>query len=216
MDFDGLEKQPRVQRKPVPPTRPSAPVRPVVEQKPAVQPIRRPQQITQPKKQTSLYPALTRFKKVSKKTRIVASASLAVIILAVIVIAVLQPKGERPNYDTVLPAGKSISSLGGWRRVSPPDASPVFAFLDAIEGTTINVSQQPLPESFQANPSQALQEMAKAFNATDKIGNTGAFIGTSAKGPQSVLFIKGKTLVLIKSQKNISQQNWEKYINSLK
>ncbi len=124
---------------------------------------------------------------------------------------------ENLEYQTVLPEGKSISELGGWKRVSPPKSDPVFAYADKIGDTPISVSQQPLPESFKDNIDNQVAELAKKFNATTKIdaGSTKVYIGTSTKGPQSVILTKNNLLILIKSQKKIDDKSWTKYADSL-
>lgn len=123
----------------------------------------------------------------------------------------------KPDYETVLPAGKSIRELGGWKRVSPPEKEPVFAYADVIDGVSVSVSQQPLPASFKRDTDNQVAELAKKFNATHKIdGNDSSiYVGTSAKGPQSVIFTKGDVLVLIKSQKKINDTAWTAYAQSL-
>jgi hypothetical protein len=123
-----------------------------------------------------------------------------------------------PDYPTVLPASKSIQDLGGWTRVSPPDRNPVFAYADKIGNTPINVSQQPLPDDFEADADQQIQQLASGYKANEKItaGSISVHIGTSAKGPQSVIFNKDNLLVLIKSSAQIDNDRWAAYINSLK
>ncbi len=122
-----------------------------------------------------------------------------------------------PTYETVTPKGKSIDDLGGWQRVSPANSNPVFAYSDKIGDVSISVSQQPLPESFKKNTDSHVADLAKKFSATTKLdaGTIKAYIGTSAKGPQSVIFSQKETLVLIKSQKNIDTKAWVRYISSL-
>lgn len=121
--------------------------------------------------------------------------------------------GNNPEYQTVIPKGKNIADLGGWKRVSPPKASPVYAYSDTLDNVSISVSQQPLPPSFNGN----VAELAKKFNATDKVdaNGTDVYIGTSAKGPQSTIFTKNGLLILIKSQKSIDDKAWAYYIESL-
>lgn len=118
----------------------------------------------------------------------------------------------------MLPKGKSIKELGGWKRVSPPKNDPVFAYLDTIDGVPVSVSQQPLPRSFESDTNNQVAELAKKFNATDTInaGGATAYVGTSSKGPQSVIFTSGDLLILIKSEKKISDASWAKYAESLK
>lgn len=122
-----------------------------------------------------------------------------------------------PTYDVVLPQRTTIETLGGWQRVNPSGSDPVFAYSDTIDDTAISVSQQPLPASFVGNVDAKVKELADNYSATTVIeaGGTKAYIGRSAKGPQSIIFAKNNTLVLIKSQKAISQADWIQYINTL-
>lgn len=122
-----------------------------------------------------------------------------------------------PEYDTVLPEGKSIGDYGGWTRVSPPNRDPVFAYADKIGAIPINVSQQPLPKDFADQPDQQIQQFAAGYAANKKLSIDGviAYIGTSAKGPQSVIIVKDKLLILIKASAAIPDQQWQEYIQSL-
>lgn len=122
-----------------------------------------------------------------------------------------------PTFSTVLPAGKDAKSLGGWARVSPPGRDPVYAYVDKIGTTRITVSQQPLPANFKKDPADSVGELATNFSATDKLNANGTivYIGTSAKGPQSVILTKDNLLILIKSDDTIPDQGWTDYINSL-
>lgn len=122
-----------------------------------------------------------------------------------------------PSYKTLLPAGKSISQLGGWTRVSPSNVDPVYAFVDKIGEIPINLSQQPLPKEFETNTNEQIATLASDFRAENKltIGSTTVYIGTSGKGPQSVIFAKNNLLILIKSSVQISNEKWTDYINSL-
>lgn len=126
-------------------------------------------------------------------------------------------KNTEPAFRPVLPVSRTISDLGGWQRVSPPENDPVFAYSDKIGAVSISVSQQPLPESFKHNVGGKVAELAEKFNATTEIEgeNTKIYLGTSAKGPQSVIFTKNGLLVLIKSQEKIDQKTWAKYVNTL-
>lgn len=131
--------------------------------------------------------------------------------------AKIDNKATTPTYDTVTPKGKNIEELGGWKRVSPATSAPVFAYTDKIGDVAINVSQQPLPDTFKNDIDAKTADLAKRFNATTSfdIGATKAYIGTSAKGPQSVIFTTKTLLILIKSQKNIDTGAWSNYIKSL-
>lgn len=123
----------------------------------------------------------------------------------------------KPTFATILPEKKKITDLGGWKRVSPPQKEPVFAYTDTLGSTPVSVSQQPLPPAFKNDPKSQVAELAKKFNATSKIdvNGTDVYIGTSAKGPQSVIFVKKDLLILIKSQNKIDDMTWASYIASL-
>lgn len=127
------------------------------------------------------------------------------------------PSLKAPDYSTVLPKDKSISTLGGWKRISPNNSNPVFAYSDKLNDVAISVSQQPLPEAFKTDISGKIADLAKQFSATNKINANGTdvYIGTSAKGPQSVIFSKNGLLVLIKSQQKAEDKAWIAYIESL-
>lgn len=122
-----------------------------------------------------------------------------------------------PKFSTLLPAGKTIESLGGWTRVSPETSEPVFAYKDTLDSTPIIVSQQPLPNSFTGDVTEQLTELAKQYNATERLPLAGgtAFVGTSAKGPQSVIATKNNLLILIKSTVKHSDDSWVGYLSTL-
>lgn len=125
-------------------------------------------------------------------------------------------KGE-PEFTTLLPKGKSVADVGGWTRVSPNNSDPVYAYADTIDDTKITVSQQSLPISFKDDPAKQLEALANDFQATQKLqasNNLTAYIGTSANGPQSIIFIKKDVLILIKSDKIIKNISWINYIDS--
>ena len=123
-----------------------------------------------------------------------------------------------PKYSTITPTNKKIADLGGWTRVSPPSSDPVFAYVDKIGNISINVSEQPLPNDLKNDTESKIEKLAQGFNASEKIkiSDTTVHIGTSANGPQSVIFSKNNLLILIKSDSLISSNQWAEYINSLK
>jgi hypothetical protein len=122
-----------------------------------------------------------------------------------------------PDYKTILPNGKSIESLGGWTKVSPPTHSPVFAYVDTLGKATLTVSQQPLPETFKDDPANALEELASGYNATQKlvVEDQTAYVGLSSKGPQSIIFTKNNLLILIKTNIPLTNDQITSYIISL-
>lgn len=122
-----------------------------------------------------------------------------------------------PEYSTVTPSGAPIEQYGGWTRVSPANTDPAFAYLDKIEGTEIRVTQQPLPDDFKEDTVVQVEQLAQGYKANEKIsvGNTTVYIGTSAQGPQSVIFSLDNLLILIKSSAKLSNDQWAQYVNSL-
>jgi len=122
-----------------------------------------------------------------------------------------------PNYATVLPAGKTIDQLGGWTRISPKNRNPVYAYVDRIGSVQIDVSEQPLPAGFQANTDKEVAQLAKNFNASEKVPakSTSIYIATFADESQSVILSKDKLLVLMKSTSLLPPTKWVTYVNSL-
>lgn len=124
-----------------------------------------------------------------------------------------------PDYTTLLPEGKSISSLGGWTRVSPPESNAVYAYADKIDGVSITVSEQPLPDDFSDNPDGQLEDLASNYSANRYITTAEGvkvYIGTSSKGPQSLIILKDDILILIKSNTALNDKQWSDYVDSLK
>ena len=123
-----------------------------------------------------------------------------------------------PNFETLLPVNKTIATLGGWNRVSPPDKTPVYSYTDKVDSTLISVSQQPLPESFKKEPELQTSKLAESYNATTKFDASGTtvYLGNSAAGPQSIIFTKNNLLILIKSQNKINEKAWISYIQALR
>jgi hypothetical protein len=159
----------------------------------------------------------------TKKAKIIA-VGIVVIIVATIAWSFTHQQNtastsdpNKPEYKTVLPEGKTVDELKGWKRVSPPGKDPVFAYVDEIDGIPVSVSEQPLPKSFEGNVDSQVAELAKKFNATTKIDANGTtvWVGTSAKGPQSAIFSKMDLLILIKSQKKVDSKAWATYAKSL-
>lgn len=122
-----------------------------------------------------------------------------------------------PNFSTLLPNGKTIEQLGGWEKLTSPNGDAFYVYVDNVAGVSVNVSQQKLPGKFKGDVSNKMTELARAYNANTKIDvdDTKVYIGTSAKGPQSVLFTKNDVLVLIKSWSSIKDADWTAYIRSL-
>lgn len=166
-------------------------------------------------------------KTIISRIRTVLFTKKGIIITCIVIVAVvagvwirqliIENNAKSPEYATILPEGKPIKELGGWTRISPPENDPVFAYSDTITDVPVSVSQQPLPQSFRGDTDTQVADLAKKFNATTKIdaGGIAVYIGTSSKGPQSVILTKNDLLILIKSQKKIDNKAWAKYVTSL-
>lgn len=122
-----------------------------------------------------------------------------------------------PNFEPVLPTGKTIKDFGGWQKLTSPNGDAFYVFVDTINGVNVNVSQQILPGKFKGDENNKMIELARAYKANIKLDADGTrvYIGTSAKGPQSVLFTKKGVLVLMKSWSTIPDAEWVAYIKSL-
>ncbi len=127
--------------------------------------------------------------------------------------------GMNPNFDPVLPEGKTIEQLDGWQKLTPPNGgTSYYAYNDTLAGVSIIVSQQVLPGKIKNNPDNEMADIARATNLTVKFnaGDTVAYLGKNAKGPQSVIFTKDGLLFNIKSWSEIQNADWIGYINALK
>ena len=171
----------------------------------------------------------------SKRTVLIALAGVAVSILVIYILSSRidvplissnplignndsDTGGDKPEYRTILPDGTSIDDLGGWRRVSPADRNPVFAYADTVgDDVTIAVSQQPMPDELRGSNNDNLKTFAEENGANQSFnaGNTQVFIGGPAEGPQSVIFEKDNLLVLIRATTPVDEPTWVTYINSL-
>lgn len=165
------------------------------------------------------HPFPTTIKKIKKNPRPLLIGLAAVV--GILAVYFLWPtrnmtKSGAPNFSALVPAGKDLT----WQQSKPQGGSnndAVYIYTDEIDGVPIKVSQQPLPLSFRDNPDGRVAEVAQSFNATDSMQVDGMFvyIGTSAKGPQSVIFSNGSLLILIKSDGVIATGSWADYIAAL-
>lgn len=165
-------------------------------------------------------------KSISKRSKIILLLAGLVLLIGGISYGIvsLQPKRSEksasqvtPSFPTLIPKNSTIDELGGWQALTPPSGETIYVYVDTVDGALLNVSQQRLPESFKANPANAVKDLAKAYNATTTVDAAGisVYIGTSANGPQSVIFTKDTVLILIKSDKKIQDSAWISYVRSL-
>ena len=124
---------------------------------------------------------------------------------------------SKPNFSPVLPKGETIESLDDWQKLTSPNGDAFYVYIDTISGVTVNVSQQVLPGKFKNDLTNQMIETARAYNATTKLDAEGTtiYVGSSAEGPQSVLFSKNGLLVLMKSWASIPDAEWIAYVKSL-
>jgi hypothetical protein len=123
-------------------------------------------------------------------------------------------QAQSPAYQPILPDGDETATD------SPLAYDPqrgIVSYTDKIKNIPITVSQQPLPANFAANPDKEVENIAKNFSAKEVIeaGGTKAFLGTSFKGPQSVILHKNKLLIFLYSDNKIEKEDWAVYIMGL-
>jgi len=173
---------------------------------------------------------VTKFDKLKKHPRIVASVLIVTAVGALALSLSIGQQGLNPSYDgtykdtvvvpdyqTILPVDKSIEQLGGWKRVGPPKGEAIFAFSDKVDNVRIDVTEQPLPESFKSGTASKVSDLALGYAANTKLtsDDTTIYVGTSIKGKQSVILTKYNLLILIKSQNRIDDDSWKDYIRKL-
>jgi len=159
-----------------------------------------------------------RWKTPSTKTLLLSTSAVVVLGVGIVILNSRSDSSattNTPTFQTVLPAHTTIGTLGGWHRVSPPDNTPVYAYNDMIDNVPVSVSQQELPPSFQQDTASRVADLAKGYDTMNVNGLT-VYIGTSSKGPQSVIFTTKQLLIMIKSQQKISNETWKAYVASLR
>lgn len=219
--------------------------RPYIIQEPQPASVTTSSPVTKPKKtrdikQLSLAVLLRPVKRVRKLSRKQRVVLVGVIILLIIIITLTHvlitahPKtaapvskatvtklltDQSPEFNAILPTGKSIASLGGWTRVNPPNPTAAHAYIytDKINKASIFVSEQPLPDSFKDDTDASIKALATSFNATEKInvGNVTVYLVANSTGNQSLVFTKSGLLILINSSAQIDNASWIQYINTL-
>jgi hypothetical protein len=163
-----------------------------------------------------------------KKAGIGASALVLVVAVGVIALQTRDSKGEKtgntgvlgtasqkPTFEYSLPTGAGHEVKA--ESVRYDAQRKVVNFTDSIGGVTITISQQPLPDKFKENTDEEVKKLAESFSANEVLStaNPTAYLGTSAKGPQTVIFSKKGLLVFIQSTKEIDNHDWAEYITNL-
>jgi hypothetical protein len=163
-----------------------------------------------------------------KKAGIGAGSLILVIAVGVIALQARDSKGEntgntgvlgtasqKPTFEYSLPTGVGHDVKS--ESVRYDAQRKVVNFTDSIGGVTITISQQPLPDKFKENTDDEVKKLAESFSANEVLStaNPTAYLGTSAKGPQTVIFSKKGLLVFIQSTKEIDNHDWAEYITNL-
>lgn len=127
---------------------------------------------------------------------------------------VLSAHDQKASFDSLEPSDKNDKTTE--QRYDPQ--KKVVGYTDSIGGVTITISQQQLPEGLQEDTDNKVKKLAEDFSANEVLNtaNPTAYLGTSAKGPQTVIFSKNGLLVFIQSTKKIDNHDWASYITSLK
>ena len=117
-----------------------------------------------------------------------------------------------PTFPALTPTDKEVT----WTHLTPPNSADFYAFSDKLEGVSIRVSEQPLPDKFIDNPSDSLAQLARDYNANRyiSINGTTVYIGTSTRGQQSLLFTTDSLLILITADATLNDKQWTDYITS--
>lgn len=120
---------------------------------------------------------------------------------------------KSPDFTALTPANKNVT----WTRFAPPSGSSFYAYSDKLEGVTVRVSEQPLPDDFKDNPGEKVALLARNYNAnrTMTVAETTVYIGTSQKGEQSLIFTKESLLVMITADTTLNDKQWTDYIAAL-
>lgn len=128
------------------------------------------------------------------------------------------PLNQTPEFPVVLPQGKTAEDLGGWAKVSPPNAPPTYAYKDKIGTVEILVSEQTLPEGFKTDTGTQVEKLAVGFNATQSVKTEKVqfFLGSNTDGEQSVITYNKTLLIFLKSSAKVTNERWQTYIETLK
>ncbi len=127
---------------------------------------------------------------------------------------VLSASDQKASFDTLEPDEKTKNTTD--QRYD--SQKKVVSYTDSIGGVTITISQQQLPGGFQEDTDNKVKKLAEDFSANKVLStaNPTAYLGTSAKGPQTVIFSKNGLLIFIQSTKEIDDHDWASYITGLK
>lgn len=166
----------------------------------------------------------------SRKYAVGASSLVLIGLVGAIVASTGLLSGDKPADDSKNVLSKSTQQAdfeyslpGGSKEEADSDVrfdpeKKVVNFQDSIGGVQIVISQQKLPVGFEEGTDEKVKKLAEEFAANEQLttANPTAYLGTSEKGPQTVIFAKKGLLVFIQSSKKIDSHDWAEYITNLK
>ena len=120
---------------------------------------------------------------------------------------------EKPSFPILYPSNKSSEDFDVVR-ISPDGADVSYTFLDRFtdDGQIFKVTQQEVPDNFN------LEKVSTDFQATNviQVDENKIYHGYSEKGGvQSLIFIKNKKLVTVRSPEKFTDDQWAAYYISL-
>jgi hypothetical protein len=122
---------------------------------------------------------------------------------------------DKPSFAVITPGGKS--DVQGIERKTP-EGDAVYTYVDSIEDSRIEVSEQKLPDTFAKDRDTKLADFAKAsyLPSIIQIDGSQVYHGVNDKsGTQTLVFIGDGLLVFIKSPNKLSDDKWAGYISNL-
>lgn len=126
---------------------------------------------------------------------------------------------EEAAFKMMFPNGDHSTYKDTVRRISPDGKDPVFVYVDETAGVKLRVSEQAIPSDFKADLPGKLEKMARDFQASSVLVVDGSkvYYGVSVKDSvQSILFTKGSLLFLVRADRQLTDTQITKYIQSLK
>jgi hypothetical protein len=120
------------------------------------------------------------------------------------------------DYKTLAPDGDVTNTTS--QKITYDPKRKVSSFTDKINGYEVTVSMQPIPSNFKPAIGENVKKVAEQFaaNTVLTVDNGAAYLGTSAKGPQSFVGYRGDLLVFMTSKQKIADAAWASYFNTLK
>lgn len=123
------------------------------------------------------------------------------------------------DFKPVLPPGKTLDSYKKKVARKSPDGSKILTFLEVLESTDVQVTEQKLPINFKTDSAGELAKVAKDFQANSVIQIDGQKIyhGYSERSRvQTLIMVRNNLLVFLVSSKKLEDTTWVGYISTLK